>query len=248
MVGGGVVFGWRWKDQWHFGGSIDDMTFDYERPQRELGIVQDPAQKAIDGSNSFTRLSGWLERRYDNSRDWHWFWGAGLGYASITAEPFVSGPTNSGGTFNITTDASDELHVELGAHVPRDECRMQCQIEPLGCARAVEDRNRLQVRGRILKGLIFSARIVEEEKHGFACSIAGDLDLEPIFVLRAPLHAGKRVGACKRRLPVAIRGHSLQRPLDLIGAEDEDCSPLDRPIRHNATDRHWAHGWWWRRR
>ena len=119
MVGGGVVFGWRWKDQWHFGGAIDDMTFDYERPQRELGIVQDPAQKVIDGSNSFTRLSGWVERRYDDSGNWHWFWGAGLGYASITAEPFVSGPTNSGGTFNITTDASDELHLMTRAGLRR---------------------------------------------------------------------------------------------------------------------------------
>jgi hypothetical protein len=119
MGGGGLVVGWHWKDDWHFGVAIDDMTFDYERPQNELNIAQDPVLKAIDGSNSFSRLSGWMERRYDNGGDWDWFWGAGLGYASVTAD-IVTGPTAAGGTFNILSDASDEIHLMGRAGLRRD--------------------------------------------------------------------------------------------------------------------------------
>ena len=110
MLGGGIVLSWPWKQGWYFGAALDNMSFDYERPQNILGIPQDPDLKVIDGSNSFTRLSGHIERRYDRDGRWGWFWSAGLGYASVDAD-VVTGPTASGGTFNIVTDASDEFHL-----------------------------------------------------------------------------------------------------------------------------------------
>ena len=109
MLGGGIVGTWHWRDNWFFGAALDSMSFDYERPQNILGIQQDPDLATIDGSNSFTRLSGWVERRYDRGSAWNWFWNAGLGFASVNAD-MVSGPTASGGTFNIVTDASSEVH------------------------------------------------------------------------------------------------------------------------------------------
>ena len=110
MTGSGIVGSWHWKDHWFFGVAVDSASFDYERPHNVLGIQQAPDVKTIDGSNSFTRLSGWIERRYDRAKTWSWFWNAGLGFASVD-EDLVSGPTASGGTFNIVTDASTEVHL-----------------------------------------------------------------------------------------------------------------------------------------
>ena len=118
MTGGGIVGSRHWKDNWYFGVALDSMTFDYERPQFALGISQPPGLKAIDGSNSFTRLSGWIERRYDSDGAWDWFWGAGLGYATVDADT-VTGPTALLGTFNIVTDASDEIHLMTSAGLRR---------------------------------------------------------------------------------------------------------------------------------
>jgi len=118
MLGGGIVGTWHWRDDWYFGVALDSMTFDYERPQFALGISQPPGLKAIDGSNSFTRLSGWIERRYESDGAWDWFWGAGLGYATVDVET-VTGPTALLGTFNIVTDASDEIHLVTSAGLRR---------------------------------------------------------------------------------------------------------------------------------
>jgi len=118
MFGGGIVGSWHWKDDWFFGIALDSMSFDYERPQNILGIPQDPSLATIDGSNSFTRLSGWVERRYDRGGKWDWFWNAGLGIASVD-EDIVSGPTATGGTFNIITDASTEVHLMGSAGLRR---------------------------------------------------------------------------------------------------------------------------------
>ena len=110
MLGGGIVGTLHWKGDWYFGAALDFMKFDYERPQNLLGIAQPPNTKAVDGTDDFTRLSGWIERRYNHDRAWNWFWNAGLGYAS--PDPgIVTGDTASGGTYNIVTDASDEIHL-----------------------------------------------------------------------------------------------------------------------------------------
>ena len=86
MLGGGLVAGWRWREDWYFGLGLDRMAFDYERPHQALEIQQDPDTKTLDGSNSFTRVSGWAERRYTGGGPWSWFWNAGLGVASIDAD------------------------------------------------------------------------------------------------------------------------------------------------------------------
>jgi len=118
MLGGGIVATWNWRDDWLFGAALDGMNFDYERPQRALGIVQPPDTATIDGSGSFTRLSGWVERRYDRPGPWDWFWTAGLGFASPDVD-VVSGDTATGGTFNIVTQTSSEVHLMSSIGVRR---------------------------------------------------------------------------------------------------------------------------------
>jgi len=122
MLGFGFVGTWHWKDDWFFGAALDFMEFDFERPQRALGIVQPPDTKAVDGTDDFTRLSGWIERRYDRGQTWRWFWNAGLGYASPNPG-IVAGDTAAGGTYNIVTDASDEIHLmgSIGMRRPLGE-------------------------------------------------------------------------------------------------------------------------------
>ena len=110
MLGAGLVGAWHWRDDWYFGVGLDSFMFDYERPHQALEIQQDPDIKTLDGSNSFTRVSGWAERRFTSGGPWSWFWNAGLGVASVDAD-VVAGPTISGGTFNIVTEASDEVHL-----------------------------------------------------------------------------------------------------------------------------------------
>ena len=86
---------------------------------------QDPDIKTLDGSNSFTRVSGWAERRFTSGGPWSWFWNAGLGVASVNAD-VVAGPTISGGTFHLEhhltdykiTDTVSGTTGKIGAHSP----------------------------------------------------------------------------------------------------------------------------------
>lgn len=110
MVTGSIVGSWQWRDNWFVGAALDYSSFDYEYPQRTLRIQQSPDVKAIDGLNTMTRVAGWVERRYDRPGAWDWYWSAGIGFASIDAPP-VSGPTDTGGRFDIATEVSDELHL-----------------------------------------------------------------------------------------------------------------------------------------
>jgi hypothetical protein len=116
MIGWGLTGHWRWRDAWYLGVGLDYVEFDYERPNDVLGI---PSTEEIDGSNDWTRVSGWVERRYDEEDGrWSWHWLAGLGFASVNTED-VSGATPDGGTWDIATDASNEVHLLLGIGLRR---------------------------------------------------------------------------------------------------------------------------------
>ena len=125
MLGAGLVGAWHWRDDWYFGVGLDSFMFDYERPHQALEIQQDPDIKTLDGSNSFTRVSGWAERRFTSGGPWSWFWNAGLGVASVDAD-VVAGPTISGGTFHLEHHLTDYKIADtvsgttgkIGAHSP----------------------------------------------------------------------------------------------------------------------------------
>lgn len=116
MVGEGLVARWRLRDQWHLGASYDNVTFDYETPNRELGIA---AASVVDGLNDWSRTSVFVERRHETARTWDWFWRAGMGFASLERIDNVVGTRVGGGTFEIVTVADDEVHVFAGGGLRR---------------------------------------------------------------------------------------------------------------------------------
>ena len=76
MIGEGLVGRWRLNDAWHLGIALDNVTFDYETPNRALGIA---ATTVVDGINEWQRASVFAERRFDSERRWDWHWLAGVG-------------------------------------------------------------------------------------------------------------------------------------------------------------------------
>ena len=115
MMGTGLLARWRVRDRWYVALAVDRVAFDYETPERVLGIA---AATVVDGSNDLSRTSLLLDRRYDTDRAWDWYWRVGVGFASVDAAN-VSGPTTSGGTYDIATAADDEVHVLGGVGLRR---------------------------------------------------------------------------------------------------------------------------------
>jgi hypothetical protein len=110
MTGIGLLVRRSWRPGWYWGAALDLYGFDYEEPYKVIGIEPDPTVVPLDGDNDSTVLSAWIEREYGHSSSaWRWFWTAGIGYASIEADA-VAGPTATGGTFDIRTEAEDEIH------------------------------------------------------------------------------------------------------------------------------------------
>jgi hypothetical protein len=117
MIGEGLIGRLALSDALRLDVALDSVTFDYETPNRALGI---PATNVVDGTNSWQRVSVLVERRFDGERRWRWHWLAGLGYADVEPVGNVAGQRADGGTFDITTTADDELHVFAGGGAHRE--------------------------------------------------------------------------------------------------------------------------------
>jgi hypothetical protein len=117
MIGGGLVGRFELNDAWRLGVMIDNVEFDYETPNRALGIG---ATAVVDGLNEWQRVGAFAERRYDADRAWDWHWLIGIGRASVDHVTNVAGQLVGGGTFDIATTADDELHVFAGGGVHRE--------------------------------------------------------------------------------------------------------------------------------
>ncbi len=118
MPGAGVVVRRPWRDDWAIGFGLERYSFDFEEPYDVVGVGLDPdfGEEAIDAKVDSTVVSVWLERRYETAqpRGWSWFWTGGLGYAFLSADR-ITGPSATGGAFDIETQASDEVHVLASA-------------------------------------------------------------------------------------------------------------------------------------
>lgn len=113
MPGYGIYGQYRLNDQWSVGLSFDQMKFDYEEPARRLGIPLDPDAPPIDAKVDQQIVGVSVERSIsppEASR--RWFLGAELGMA-FTDVPVVTGPTATGGTFEIHTEVDRELIASL---------------------------------------------------------------------------------------------------------------------------------------
>ena len=111
IMGFGVIGHYNLRDGWFAGATLDTYDYDFERPSLVLGIAQDPAVKDIDASASNTVLGGFVGRHYgDSGQGFDWFWTAGLGVGFSDVDD-VGGPTETGGTFDLTFDANTEFHL-----------------------------------------------------------------------------------------------------------------------------------------
>lgn len=122
IPGYGVFGHWRMSDRWSLGLAVDRTEYDFERPARLVGLRQDPDVEDIDAIAEATVLSAWLERTHPRPGRLEWFWGAGLGFASLDV-PDATGPLEGGGTFDITTEVDSEVIVSLlgGLHLKLGE-------------------------------------------------------------------------------------------------------------------------------
>lgn len=113
IPGYGVFGHWRMSDQWSIGFAVDRTEYDFEEPARLVGLRQDPDIEPVDTIAEGTVVSAWIERTYPRPAGrLDWFWGAGLGFASIDV-PDAVGPLEGGGTFDIRTEADSEVIVSL---------------------------------------------------------------------------------------------------------------------------------------
>lgn len=111
ILGLGVISRYRLSDGWFIGAGLDLYEYDFERPWRIVGLEQDPAADVIDASADSTVFSGSLGRLYNETdHGFDWFWTLGLGYSSANVDD-VSGPTDTGGTFDLTFDVGNEIHL-----------------------------------------------------------------------------------------------------------------------------------------
>lgn len=114
ILGFGVVGRYKLNNGWFIGAAVDSYEYDFERPAKVLGIPTDPDADVIDANGDYTALSGSIGRLYnETNRGFDWYWTLGLGFASPNVDD-VSGPTEAGGTFDITFDVGSEIHV-MGA-------------------------------------------------------------------------------------------------------------------------------------
>lgn len=111
ILGYGVIGRYRLNNGWFIGAGIDTYEYDFERPAKFLGINQDPNEDVIDALADSTVFFSSFGRLYNETdRGFDWFWSLGVGFASPNVDD-VSGPTDTGGTFDLTFDVGNEIHL-----------------------------------------------------------------------------------------------------------------------------------------
>lgn len=109
IPGFGLFGRYRFSDRWSLGIAVDQTEYDFEQPARILGLRQDEDLEPIDVVAEATLVSAWLQRDFERPGGRVvWFWGAGLGLASIDV-PDAAGPLEGPGTFDIRTEADTEI-------------------------------------------------------------------------------------------------------------------------------------------
>jgi Outer membrane protein beta-barrel domain len=113
IPGYGVYGLYRLNDRWTVGLAVDQTRFDYEEPARRLGLPIDLEAPPIDAKAEALIVSASIERSFSSpqaSREW--FLGAAVGMA-WTDVPDVTGPTTTGGIFDIHTEVDREVIASL---------------------------------------------------------------------------------------------------------------------------------------
>lgn len=115
ILGAGLFVNRSLRDRWYAGLAFERYRFDFERVSRVVGVIQDPDESDIDSKATNNVLSAYIGRRYGaDERRLRFFWTAGVG-VNFPSVDDASGPTATGGTFDVTTDAGTELHALTSA-------------------------------------------------------------------------------------------------------------------------------------
>ena len=117
MIGFGIAGRYYLADGWFIGAALENYEFDFERPIEVVGLEQDRNVGVIDATVSNTVVSVALGKKYgvdDSGFDWFWSVGIGAGFPEVDS---VSGPLETGTTFDLDTTSSTEFHLmgQLGA-------------------------------------------------------------------------------------------------------------------------------------
>jgi hypothetical protein len=108
----GVVGRYRFDERWSLAASLELSKGDYERPYE---IAGEQSTQEIDGEAEWTTFALWGERTFSSPGSANaWFVLVGVGYASVDVDDPAPGPLVGGGTFDIRTDAEDELVLSAG--------------------------------------------------------------------------------------------------------------------------------------
>ena len=111
ILGFGVIARFKLNNGWFIGAGLDTYAYDFEHPANLVGLRQDPDLPAIDASAENTVINASIGRLHNETdHGFDWFWTLGVGFASPTVDD-VSGPTDTGGMFDITFDVSHEIHL-----------------------------------------------------------------------------------------------------------------------------------------
>jgi len=105
---GSELFGRYWfNPAWGIGFAVGESEFDFEKPAKHVGLVQDP-NNITDAKAESTDFNFWVERRFiREGSKWEPFVLGGLGISNVDVTP-ATGPLLNGGQFTVVTTADDE--------------------------------------------------------------------------------------------------------------------------------------------
>lgn len=110
ILGFGLIGKYYLTDGWYLAGTLDAYDYDFERPYQVVGLTQDPSIKTLDSNIKSTSLGAAIGRHFGDKSGFDWFWSAGVG-VGFPSSGNVSGPTDTGGTFDLAIDAKTEIQI-----------------------------------------------------------------------------------------------------------------------------------------
>lgn len=109
MPGAGIYARYRLSDRWLLGVAVDQASgFDVERPYQILGLSLDESLGEIDAAGDMTAVTLWLEREHARPGRLAWFWGVGLGAATVDVDD-LPGTLTGGAPALVRQEVGTEL-------------------------------------------------------------------------------------------------------------------------------------------
>lgn len=104
----------RLSGPWWARAGVELSSGDFEKPHELVGVTQDPDQADIDADAEYLSFLAWIERVHAWTPRDELFLQLGAGWTTVDVDD-ARGPTAGGGTFEVETDADDEILLSAGA-------------------------------------------------------------------------------------------------------------------------------------